>query len=92
VLREARLGLVRVTRVRELELATGAQPGLHVGGLGAALALDADHLGLLGDADLGAGGEVDEDGDAAGEVALGVWDGGGIVGDEEAELELWVVV
>jgi hypothetical protein len=92
VLRKPGLGVVSVARVRELQLAPRAHAALDPLPLGASLALDADHLGLLDDANLGTGGEVHENADAAGEAALGVWDGGWVVGDQETELEFRVVV
>lgn len=92
MLRKPRLRLIRVTRERKLQLPTRPQAPLDLARLGTLLALDADHLRPLDDVERGAFGEVHEDLDGAGEAALGVGDGGWVVGDEEAHLELGVVV
>lgn len=92
MLGETRLSLVRVAWISELQLPAGPNAGLDARLLGPAFTLDTDHLRLLGDANLGAGSEMDKDRDTAGETALGIRNGGWIVGDEETELELWVMV
>ena len=92
VLRKSRRRAISIAGVCQVEHTSSAETTFNLPPARAPLALDADHLRLLGDADLISGDQMNKDSDAAWEVSLGIRDGGRVVGNEKPKFEFWVVV